>query len=194
LHRAAAGNPLALLELPATLTGPQRAGEEPLDEPLPVPEVVQAAFARQIDALPADARRALTVAAAEPSCELRAVGRACAALGITTAALEQAEERRLLALTGGSVAFRHPLVRAAAYHGASRAELRAVHRALAHAASADAEEDRRAWHLAAAALGPDEEVAAALEGVADESVRRSGYASAIAAYERAALLTPEPEP
>src|SRR5262249_29870954 len=113
LHRAAAGNPLALLELPAALTDLQRAGEEPLDEPLPVPEAVQAAFARQIDALPADARRALTVAAAEPSCELRAVGRACAALGITTAALGQAGERRLPALTGGRVAFRDPLVRAA---------------------------------------------------------------------------------
>jgi DNA-binding CsgD family transcriptional regulator len=192
LHRAAAGNPLALLELPTVLTERQRAGVEPLDDLLPVPDAVQAAFLRQIDALPADTGRALTVAAAEPSAELRAIGRACAGLGIAITALEGAEERGLLALEGGRVAFRHPLVRAAAYHRGARAELRAVHRALADAARADAEDDRRAWHLAAAALGPDEEVAAALERVAEESIRRSGYASAVAAYDRAASLTPEP--
>jgi DNA-binding CsgD family transcriptional regulator len=194
LIRSVAGNPLALLELPDALSERQRTGEEPLTDPLPVTRAVQGAFARRIADLPAETRLALVVAAAEPSFELRIVARACGRLGVDAAALERAEDAGLVTLAVGQVSFRHPLVCAAAYHSASSAERRAVHRGLAEAFEADGDADRRAWHLAAAALGPDEEVATALEGIGGEAVRRSGYSMAVAAFKRAAELTPDGGP
>jgi DNA-binding CsgD family transcriptional regulator len=193
LHRATGGNPLALLELPRMLDEGQRSGADPLPEPLPVTAALQTAFVRRSLLLPPGTRTAMVVAAAEPSPELRVIGRACEALGVRLSALEDAEAEGLVTLAGHSLVFRHPLVRAAVYHAADGSERRGAHRALAEAAGAEGDLARRAWHLAAAALGPDEAVAAALEAAGDDSIRRSGYLTASDAFERAAALTPEAE-
>ena len=131
LHRAAAGNPLALLELPQALTARQRAGEEPLADPLPVTDAVQAAFARRLEALAPVVRQALLVAAAEPSARLPVVEQGCELLGLASSALEDAEDGHLVRFEDGYVAFGHPLVRAAAYHSLRPADRRRAHRALA---------------------------------------------------------------
>ncbi|MEV4897317.1 AAA family ATPase, partial [Nonomuraea sp. NPDC055795] len=144
------GNPLALLELPASASA--EIG------PLPLPRRLQEAFGQRIAVLPSRARSALVVAAAADSGELGTILAATRELGLPDDALAQAEG--LVSVQGSTVSFRHSLTRAAAYQSAGFVERLAVHRALAATA---ADPDRRAWHLAAAATGPDEEVAAGLE-------------------------------
>ncbi|WP_067825674.1 helix-turn-helix transcriptional regulator [Nocardia inohanensis] len=112
-----------------------------------------------------------------------------ASLRSTSTAELAAEAAGLLRLEGDRILFRHPLIRAAAYQGASAAARRAAHRALAGALVA-AFDDRRAWHLAAAATGPDEEAARALEHAARCALGRGGLRETAAAYERAARLSP----
>ncbi len=174
------GNPLALLELPAAAAG------EP--GPLPLPRRLQEAFEKRIAGLPPQARSALVVAAAADSGELGTILAATRELGLPDDALAQAEG--LVTVRGATVTFRHSLTRAAAYQGAGFIERLAVHKALARTAT---DPDRRAWQLAAAATGPDEEAAAGLEAAAGRARERTGYASAAAALERAAHLTPDPE-
>jgi DNA-binding CsgD family transcriptional regulator len=188
LHRAVRGNPLALLELPGALSAAQRAGDEPLSEPLPLGPMLRAAFARRIADLPEGAEKPLLLAAAEPSGDLALIGSACARLGVDVRALESAEECGLVTLGGGRVAFRHPLVAAAVYHEARPAARREAHAALAeHVPPGDAL--LRAWHLAAASSGPDDGIAASLEEAARAAYARSGYRSAATMLERAAALT-----
>jgi DNA-binding CsgD family transcriptional regulator len=188
LHRAATGNPLALLELPAALTEKQRNGQEPLPEPLPVTKSIESAYARRILALPESSRRALAVAAAEPSREVSLIDQACASVGVGAEALGAAEDAGLVRVVDARVLFEHPLVRAAAYRAIPAADRRAAHAALA-AAYATGDTARQAWHLAEAATGPDEEAAAALESAALAVYARSGYRSAAMMLERAAALT-----
>jgi len=189
LHRAASGNPLALLELPEALSDAQRMGDEPLPEPLPATSALQAAYVRRIKSLPDPTPQALIVAAAEPSGDLGQIAAACTELGIDLAALTPAEDAGLIEIAEARVLFSHPLVASAAYHGGRPAERRRVHAALADAAGASPA--RQALHLAAAAAGPDERVAAALEEAARVAYARSGYRSAAAMLERSAALTPE---
>ncbi|MFI9552312.1 helix-turn-helix transcriptional regulator [Nonomuraea endophytica] len=173
------GNPLALLELPASALA--EVG------PLPLPRRLQEAFGKRIAVLPSRARSALVVAAAADTGELGTILAATRELGLPDDALAQAEG--LVSVQGSTVSFRHSLTRAAAYQSAGFVERLAVHRALAVTAT---DADRRAWHLAAAATGPDEEVAAGLEAAAERARDRTGYAAAAAALERAAHLTPDP--
>jgi DNA-binding CsgD family transcriptional regulator len=188
LLAAAAGNPLALAELPALLTPAQRAGAEPLDEPLPAGRGLDRAFARRIGRLPGDAQRMLLVAAAAGSGEdLAMITAAAAELGIEASALEAAQDDGLVAVADGRLEFRHPLARGAVYGGAEPAARRDAHRALAAAAHDD---ERRAWHRAAAALGPDEAVARDLEALAGRARARGDPSTAARALERAARLTP----
>jgi DNA-binding CsgD family transcriptional regulator/tetratricopeptide (TPR) repeat protein len=191
LYEATAGNPLALLELPALLTEEQLAGATPLEGPLPAGAAIERAFARRAEALPTDARRAMLVAAVSTSNAAELVVDALESLGVDASSLETAEDAGLVRLVDGRIEFRHPLVRSAVYHAAPPSERRTAHRALADACGESGPEEC-AWHLAASALGPDEEVAAALARAAVEARRRSGYAAASAALERAARLTPDP--
>jgi DNA-binding CsgD family transcriptional regulator len=179
-HLAAAtgGNPLALLEVAALLDDGERAGSESLPDYLPASESVERTVRRALRNLPSETRRALLAAATSDS-----------SMGGDLAALEPAEDAGLVRIHAGSVAFRHPLVRSAVYHAAPADERRAAHRALADALTAEEDADRRAWHLAAAAEGPDESVAAALEAAASRFAERGGQASASRALERAAELS-----
>ncbi|MDL4814140.1 ATP-binding protein [Actinomadura opuntiae] len=185
----AAGNPLALIELAHALRSrPARnAG------PLPVGGKVQESFRRRLAELPDATRRLLLVVAADGTADLGVVLRAGDALGLVLADLEPAEEAGLVVLDGEEVRFRHPLIRAVTYQDAAHHRRTAVHGALARVLTGDEHADRRAWHRAAAATGPDEEVAAELERVAHRAGRRGGTAAVAAAYERAARLSTEPE-
>jgi DNA-binding CsgD family transcriptional regulator len=193
------GNPLALLELPAALSGSSKvpvalAASLELPAPLPLPRRLQQSYYRQVAALPAPTRTFLLVAAAEETGDLGLVRRAAQALSVPAAAADAAERSGLIAVGASEMAFRHPLVRAAVYQGATSAERGAAHAALAGTLddplAGEPDADRRAWHLAAAAAGPDERVAAALEQAADRARQRLGHAAAAAALERAARLTP----
>ena len=178
LAGATGGNPLGLIEVAALLDEGERVGRDPLPDHLPASESVERNVRRALRSLPSATRRALLVAAASDS-----------TTGGNLAALEPAEDAGLVRIHAGSVAFRHPLVRSAVYHAASAEERRAAHRTLADALSAEEDSDRRAWHLAAAAKGPDESVAAALESAASRFAERGGQASASRALERAAELS-----
>src|SRR5262249_55171357 len=119
------------------------------------------------------------------------VSRAAAGIGIRASPLALPGVERILVIDGPFIGFRHPLMRSAVYQGASPGERRAAHRALADALAMEVDQiERRAWHRAEAALGPDEEVAAELERSSDRTLRRSGYAAAVQALERAADLSP----
>jgi DNA-binding CsgD family transcriptional regulator/tetratricopeptide (TPR) repeat protein len=185
------GNPLALLELPRAMTPAELAGGFGLPGTISVANRLEAGFLRRIALLPAPTQRLLLLAAAEPVGDPLVVWRAAGSLGMATDVAEPAIDEGLVQL-GGRVVFRHPLVRSAAYRRATAGERREVHRALAEATDADADPDRRAWHRAQAAPGPDEEVAAELEGAASRARRRGGLAAAAAFLERSVALTIDP--
>lgn len=186
---AAAGNPLALIEIASQLTPDERSGRAPLPEPLRPGGRLGAVFERRVLALPPATRDALVVAAAAGGGDVATIWQACQALALDGDALESAEADGLVRMAQARLVFVHPLVRSAAYHGAPLPQRRAAHRALAAAIAGD----RRAWHLAAAAPGPDEDAARALQDAGTAAAERRGYVEAAAAYERAAELTPEPD-
>ena len=174
------GNPLALLELPRGVPGlPGLPG---------LPGRIEESFRGRLEVLPAATRRLMLVAAAEPAGEPALVWRAAERLGVGALAVAPAADAGLLVI-GERVTFRHPLVRSAVYRAASPPERRAAHQALAGATDPQADPDRRAWHRAQAALGPDEEVAAELERSAGRAQARGGLAAAAAFLERSAALT-----
>jgi DNA-binding NarL/FixJ family response regulator len=192
LVRATAGNPLALVEVPDTLTAGQLAGHDPLPDPLPLAGDLERVFLERALRLPPGLRTLLLICAAEGSGSLATISRAAAELGVEGPPADLPED--LLRVEGPTVRFRHPLVRSAVYQGATAAARRAAHQALAGALQGREDEaDRRAWHLAQAAEGPDEGVAAELERSADRALRRSGHAAAALALERAAELSPAAE-
>ncbi|MER6000576.1 AAA family ATPase [Nonomuraea angiospora] len=192
LVSSTAGNPLALLEVPGSLSAEQLAGVRPLPERLPVGAAVEQVFLVRVRERSAPAQTLLLVAAAEESGNVELVLRAAQALGVAPDALDEAETAGLVRVEGGAIVFRHPLVRSAIYRGATFLQRRAVEQALA-AALADEDVDRRAWHLAAAAIGPDEAVARELEQSAERAARRGGHAAATSALRRSAALTASAE-
>ncbi|WP_333768119.1 helix-turn-helix transcriptional regulator [Streptomyces sp. IBSBF 2435] len=186
----AQGNPLALLELPVGLRGTD-AGAASAGT-LPLTSRLQLAFHGRVSHLPRATRTLLLVAAADHTGELGTILRAAADLGAGVADLPPAQDNGLVTVDGTALRFRHPLVRAAIHQRAALPERLAAHRALARAADPRRDPDHRAWHLAAAATGPDEEVATALEQTAGRARERSGHTAAAAAYDRAARLSTDP--
>jgi len=184
------GNPLALLELPRGLTATQLAGGfGPLGaQALSVR--IEESFVRRLEALSDDARRLLLLAAAEPVGDPLLLWRSAEQLGIAVLTVD-AETDGLLA-TGERVTFRHPLVRSAVYRTATRGQRREVHLALAKATDRSVDPDRHAWHLATAAAGPNEAVAAELERSASRAQARGGLAAAAAFLHRSVVLSGDP--
>jgi DNA-binding CsgD family transcriptional regulator len=189
LHGATAGNPLALIELAADGHDLALAPE---GAPVLVSARISRAFLRRVNELDEADRRALVLVATSDSGDLPMLERAADRLGVELDALAGAEASGLVTLQPGSVEFRHPLARSAIYAAASAEDRRAAHRALA-ASLPDRDIDRRAWHLAGAAVGTDDAASAALEQAGMRSRDRSSYATATAAFERAARLAADPE-
>ena len=185
------GNPLALLELPTGLTPAELAGGFGFPGAAPISARVEDSFRRRVQGLPGQSRRLLLVAAADPTGDPGLVWRAAGLLEIGAEAAVPATEAGLVEF-GAWVTFRHPLVRMAAYRSASPLQRQDAHRALAEVTDPRDDPDRRAWHRAQAAAGPDEDVAGELERSAGRAQARGGLAAAASFLERAALLTPEP--
>ena len=185
----AAGNPLALLELPAGLSDAQLAGGAPLPDALPVTDRLRSAFSKQIKQLPEPTRAALLIAAAEEAGELAVTLRAAAELGLPPDALDPAEEAGLVRIDVTALSFRHPLVRSVVYQSVPLSHRRRAHAALAVALADDEHAERAIWQRAMAASTADEKVADALEASGRRSQLRGGHASAATAFERAATLS-----
>ena len=185
----AAGNPLALLELPSGLSAQQLQGRAALPETIRLTSGLRAAFAQRVKRLPAETQAALLIAALDDRDEVATVMRAADEAGLPADALDAAEHDGLLTIADGAVEFRHPLVRSALLESSTHSQRRAGHAALAAALSADQHADRRVWHQALASADADEEVAAALEASARRYESRAGHASAATAFARAAELS-----
>ena len=186
----ARGNPLALLELAPTLSGPGTAGLPGLPAVVPMSRRLQAVFASQVEQLPAPSRRLLLLAALDGTGDLRIL-RALGEPADGLSELAAAERAQLVHIDGNThrLAFRHPLIRSAVVKLSTEAERRRAHQQLAGLFAE--QPDRRAWHLAAAALEPDEDVAALLEAAAHRILRRGDAVGAVTALLRAAELSPE---
>ncbi|MFG2944808.1 helix-turn-helix transcriptional regulator [Streptomyces adustus] len=186
------GNPLALLELPRSLTAVEMAGGFGGHETRPLSSQIEAGFLRRIRSLPAETRQLLLIAAVEPVGDVALLRHAAERLGISVdTAVTHAEASGLMTL-GTWVRFRHPLVRSAVYRAVGFEERRRVHRALAESIDAGLHPERRVWHLASATVGPDEAVAAELVGSAGRAHARGGIAAAAAFLHRATELTADP--
>jgi hypothetical protein len=181
----AAGNPLALLEIPGLLSAAQLAGREPLEDPLRPGTGVESAFAAAVDALPPPTQRALLVASAAGTRRLDQVGQGLRQLGLSLINLEPAEAAKIVTLGEGELEFRHPLMRSTVYHRATLGDRRSAHAALAAAA----EGAQRAWHLAACAVAPDEAVASALEQAALDARERGAFPTSARDRQGASKLT-----
>ena len=182
----AAGNPMALIELAKVVADDPAASRRWAAEPLPLTDRLSAVITARFAGLPGPARAALLLAAVADGPDLAAASRGA---GPDAGALAPAEELGLVTVTRTGLEFSHPLVRSAIYHCAPFAQRAAAHRQLAEGLRG--EPDRRAWHLAAAALEPDERVASLLEATAAQAQRRGGAAAAVLALERAAELSPD---
>jgi DNA-binding CsgD family transcriptional regulator len=185
------GIPLALIELLREVTPAELAGGFGLLAGIRASGSVEDTFRRRVEALPADTRRLILLAAADSVGDPSLILRAAERLGISAEAALPAAEAALLEV-GTRVRFRHPLVRSATYRLASAEQRQEAHRALAQVTDPEVDPDRRAWHWANAASGPDEEIAAELERSADRAKARGGLAAAAAFLERAVELTLEP--
>jgi DNA-binding NarL/FixJ family response regulator len=193
LHTETRGNPLALVELSAALTPEQLAGAEMLETPLEPGAAIRQRFAERLHRLRPPTRAALVVAAAAPQCPAAVVTAAAEHIGGgASQALGEAETAGVIRITSQEVEFSHPLLRSVAYHSAAPALRRAAHQALAQVLAArDAE--RAAWHQAAAATGPDDAAATALDAAATLAARKGAPLQAATAWERAASLSSSTE-
>ena len=188
LITATGGNPLALGELLRTLDDDQLVGRRALDEPIRAGKAIEEGFARRLEQLSPLGRQALAVAAASSSRNLGVIVAALVDLGLGEAALDEGERAGIVSWRDGILSFRHPLLRAAAYHtaGCERSPRRTSRARCARAA------DRAALHLADASFPPDQELAETLESAAREARGRSGYAAAAELFERAAIFSVDP--
>ena len=190
LVAASGGVPLVLREAANMLDADQRSGRAELPDPLPIGSSGQRVVDLLLERLPPGVLSALLVAAAEPDGDLVRIINALREQGLGVAELEIAEEHGVVVLDRDRLTFRHPLMRSGAYHDAPRADRRAAHRALARTLPAGS--PARAWHLARAAVGPDETVAQDLEDAAIITNQRGAPATAARSWELASRLSPEP--
>ncbi|MFI0976931.1 helix-turn-helix transcriptional regulator [Streptomyces sp. NPDC021093] len=190
LLREAGGNPLALVELSAALSPEQLGGLAALPEELPLTERLQRLFRFRATGLLAEPGNALLLCAAEHEGDLAVILRAAQDAERAMDDLSVATSLGLTTLDQERVRFRHPLARSAVYQGAPLAERRAAHIALAR--SLGEGDDRRVWHLAAAAVGPDDDVAELLAELAGRCRRSGGVTTATKALRRAAALSSTP--
>ena len=188
----ASGNPLALVELARVLPASIGAQDGPLPTPATLTARLEQAFAARLDELSGQPRFVLLAAALDGGASLAEVAEAAGAVHgapVELAQLDAAVEADLVEVVDAGVRFRHPLKRSAVRQAAPPAQVLQMHAVLA---AVVADPERRLWHRAMAAVGPDEELAAALEAHAAAARRRGAAAAAAAALERAATLTPEP--
>ena len=190
LINAGGGIPLVLIEAANMLDADQRAGRASLPDPLPIGSSGQRVVDLLLERLPQTVLSALLIAAAEPDGDLVRIMHALRQLGHGLSDLEVAEANGIVTLDGDRLTFRHPLMRSAAYHDAPRAARRNAHRALANTMPDGS--SARAWHLARAAVGPDEDVAKALDAAAAVTAQRGAPASAARSWELASRLSPDP--
>ena len=185
----AAGNPLALVELPATAG--QHDGGGAMNGWIPLTRHLEQAFASRLPGLPALTLTALLAAGLDDGDglgEVLAAASLAAGAPVSMADLAPAVAAGLAEVDGQRVRFRHPLMRSAVCEAAGLARRQVMHRALAQVLAGMP--DRQVWHRAAASLGPDEEVAAGLEAAADRACRRGAAAEQAAALAQAARLSP----
>ena len=185
------GNPLALLELPRTWSTTDLAGGFGFPDSQHVSGRIERSYLRRILQLPADTQLLILAAAADPVGDPIVLHRAAETLAVDMPAADAAVDAGLLQLRS-RVEFAHPLVRSAAYRAAAADDRRRVHRALAQATDAEEDPDRRAWHRARAAAGPDEAVALELEQSAGRAQTRGGLAAAAAFLQESVALTRDP--
>ena len=188
------GNPLGLLELARGMSEAELAGGfagPPRQACLATPGQLQDHYLRRVRVLPGPAQQLMLLAAADPTGDATLLWRAAQTLGLGPDAAAAADAEQLLNI-GSQVRFRHPLVRSAAYVAGSPEDRRAAHLTLAAATDAQTDPERRVWHLAAAATGPDEDVATALEQAAAKIQARAGLAASAAFLQRSVMLTAEP--
>jgi hypothetical protein len=178
--------------LSSELTTDHLLDRAPLPDPLPINQLIEPRFLRQVRLLPPDTQLILLVAAAEPEGDPDVLRRAGNGLGLSITAIERAVEEGLL-ISHPRIEFRHPLVRSAVYSGATIDDRRRAHRALAAVMELDGRSDRRALHMALGAVGPDENIAAALEQSAIQARSRGGYIAESSLLVRSSSLTPDPE-
>src|SRR6266436_309448 len=183
----AAGNPMALIELAKVVADDPAASRRWAAEPLPLTDRLSAVLTSRFATLPEQTQAALLLAAVGDSPDLSTA--AAHGTGLDALALAPAEQLGLVKVDRTGLQFSHPLVRAAIYHSTPFAQRAAAHRQLAEALHD--QPDRRAWHLAAAALQPDEHVASLLEATAAQAQHRGGAIAAALALERAAELSPD---
>jgi len=188
----AAGNPLGLVELARAMP---EAGD-PVELLSPTPAALTArlegAFGARLDGLGEDTRLVLLAAALDGRAsiaELLSAATLVSGSDVALSALDSAAERGLAKAHGSEVRFEHPLIRSAVQGTAPPAQRLAIYAALADVVG---DPERRLWHRAACAVGPDEEVASALEEQAHIARRRGAVMVAAAALERAAMLTADP--
>ena len=186
---AAGGHPLAIIELGRLLSAKQRAGREPLPDPLPAGRRVEDAFAQRVALLSEGAHQLLIVASADAGLDVGVLLEASRRFGIPSEALDEVVAARLVEVCESRLHFTHPILRSVVYHQAPEGLRRESHRVLAAMLRRQSDLDRRAWHLAAAANGPDEGAAEALDNAAASAHGRGAFAEAGAALERAAVLS-----
>jgi DNA-binding CsgD family transcriptional regulator len=189
----AAGNPLALVELPRAQGTAESSDGQLGDMPLTITARLERAFGAQLDGLPEGTRGVLLAAALDGRASLEElVGSASLVSGRSLAVsdLDAAVAAELVSIVDGQVRFRHPLVRSAVRQAAPPAQLLETYAALAEVV---ADPERRVWHRAMATVGYDEEVAVALERHAAAARHRGAAMVAAAALERAAALTADPQ-
>ena len=194
LVAASGGNPLALMELPRLIDEQELAGLIPTHKPLPIGDALLKAYAARFDMLADSCRQAAAIVALLSESDLVAVNRALSAGQLSIADLADAEDSGLVDVGPAGVSFRHPLARSAAVYSIPPSWRRRAHTAVSRSLADSDSVNKRvecAWHLAAAATGPDEQTAAMLEGAAEQAAAQSAWGAATPAYERAAQLSPD---